>query len=524
IAPQTTVSGYGSCRDVTLNGTMRHGDIPSHGSHLNSLSIGQNGQLELYAGLNAHSLIVDGPVTVADNPTTTPIMVNVYDGAYHRSQRLLALQASEIDLDLSQIQLQYLATGGLSYQAMPVIMNGTNNQSALYVEIQYPTDLNTSSLMNSNSAVSSFANYLNQYGSIALLDLLTNMNEAELTQALNELTPSRNQAPSTIVNNVVSNVMQVGQSMSQGAGSGASSALRRRAHQQVLYAIHDPLTARQETPVLGWMSGTVQSYHHEATDTNPALNAHAQTVTMGVDYHLNQSIWTISGGISNTHYKMKDDSADGHVHTQFFLPSVYAEYNDNWYIQPSFCFATNTVHNTRFFTFTSTTEQADFRQNTWQLIPQCEIGHTLPKTAFGKMTPFIAYSYVMNWADGYTETGSSGYNTQHAANYSNTTRVLAGSKIYQSFEYDWGLLNCTEKVSYLFDRASKETQTYSLEGIPGETIITGTQDAYNLLALGLEFEALIGKENPIDLTLTYYGEYNSDKQSNQVQLSMSYTF
>ncbi len=380
------------------------------------------------------------------------------------------------------------------------------------------------------------ANYLNQafedkYIPEAEIELLTQLDQNDLKNALNSISPARNAFANYITQQLAFSLSDLVTQHLDGFRIGKSNFTQGQQTAALLADASDKprgscrtLNTPEQSTYSGWVSGFGEYARQAAIKQNPSFDFWSGAILGGFDYHMkNNGFAGIAAGYAHTHYS--EDHKMGHGNIQYYFASLYGNvYSGNFYFAPSVWGIFNHTHNLREIKFPGYSATAKAKICAWQLVPHLEVGCDF-KYTWGAVIPFTSVDWAITWQRGYREHGSSYFDARAKSKSNSMLRSETGLKLCEKWEKCWGAFFLREKVAYVYETLfGTGNVTTALVGIPNSFTVTSLVKNLNLADLAIDFAVQIGRKRATTVSLGYEAEVGSHFWSNQLVLSLNQNF
>ncbi len=211
-----------------------------------------------------------------------------------------------------------------------------------------------------------------------------------------------------------------------------------------------------ETPNAVWFEPFANFLRVDQDGTIPNYENNVWGGILGYDYQQERYLIGTAGGYAynDTKYPGSEDSAKIH---QGMLSIYGAAYWDHFWFGAALWGSRYYLENERQ---PISLVQAEGKTHGWVLSPHLEIASpwALDQNANYHIEPFAAATWVKNWQDGFTETGSSGLNLVMPRVSTSVWQLEAGLKFYERFGFQWGEFRLEEKISYVNQNPTGENR------------------------------------------------------------------
>jgi len=280
----------------------------------------------------------------------------------------------------------------------------------------------------------------------------------------------------------------------------------------------------QTSPFTLWVGGFFQNATQAGEKQNPRFKFDSRAVLIGMDYSRSADVLVGCGfGYANTDLKEKRDA--GNASIDYYFSNIYATLGlDDFYIEPALWGIYHRIHNYRHIRFRGFHETAHAKFFGWQMIPH--LGFGLNRAySFGKVEPFVAFDWVVNWEDRFCEYGAGYFNMRQKAHTSSMLQSEIGLRLYESYLYSWGILGVKESVSYI-NRTPFSTGkvTAAIIGTSHYLSLESLTCSQDLTAVNFELFAQLEGRQEYTISLEYEGEFGANYRSNSGTLKISREF
>lgn len=461
----------------------------------------------------ASLLEVTGPATLGGN-----VKVIAEPGTYPQSGQYPILTATSLHGTFDSLVVRGL--DGYIFKL---------HQLANSVYLQYSLEslfIETSKLSGNESKIT---NYLNKNANNSTLAFFTELEDSSLENSLNSISPARNAFGTYIAGQTafsISNVMNRHMDNLRFSGN----EFLENPHLSMLLAYNSNdlnlygKIGDRENKYAVWISGFGEFAHQVASEQNPSFNYISGGALTGFDYYIKEkALVGASLGYAHTRYEESNNAGDGNIN--YYLASLYGEaFVGNFYLYPAIWGIFNRTKNTRHISFPGFSANAHSNISAWQFIPHLELGYVAQLSRMD-VIPFSSFDWAISWQGGYQEKGASPFNAKQKSNNSSIIRSEAGLKFCEKWEKSWGAFFLQEKVSYVFEKPlGTGTVNAAFVGTPGSFTVTAVNQTLNLGAVGLNFLVVMGKKKPLEINLSYEGEFGSQYWSSGIFLNISKQF
>jgi outer membrane autotransporter protein len=271
------------------------------------------------------------------------------------------------------------------------------------------------------------------------------------------------------------------------------------------------------TSVLG--ASSRQKKEHETPRFDPWTGG----VMIGLDYHA--SLSTVYGIGTAYTYTYINEKRAGHSRINQEYLFAYGVWNaHHFYGSAAFWVGAFQINNTRKIEMVSFEFEATSHPRGWQLAPHLEVGYRGWHNNIG-WEPFAAVDWIYNQQSSYQERGHGPFNFGQRASFSSFLRGELGLKVSETLPFDSWRLVFQEKLSYVQRTPFRvgKMRTY-LVGTPAtftvETLarsqalgVAGAKIAFESKTAGYPYGSI-----------DYQGEFGSRYQSQQLSMSLSWSF
>jgi hypothetical protein len=176
---------------------------------------------------------------------------------------------------------------------------------------------------------------------------------------------------------------------------------------------------------------------------------------LGYDYRADTYMVGAAAGYGYNRILLSQHLGDGHLHQG--LASLYGAYYSK-YVWIGGAMSVGGYSLTSRRTTLGSLESTG-QTHGWVASPRIELASPWPFEGHSHsfFEPFIAFDWVGNWQNAYTETGPSGLNVEMPDVRNSLLQIEAGLRFYQCFGMYWGAIRLEEKVSYINQNPSDTT-------------------------------------------------------------------
>lgn len=486
----------------TINGTITvsSGGTISPGNSIGTMTVenlaldsGGTTNIEINAGGESSKIVVMGIATLDG---TLQIVQDVGNYSTHRTYAIL--------------QGTYTGAFASLHGVSPTYFELRYDPGFVY--LQYNAPISTASL-SGNSA--NIANYLNANATFSTLAYFNGLSDAELQNAMNAISPSRNGNGTYIT--------QMNAFSASSALTGHIKSVREQESDVIAFladASNKTMAPDKKGKFSGWVTGFGEIAHQSGTSQTPSFGYGTGALLVGFDY---KDMCGIALGYGYTHFNEAHHAGHGNIND--YLIALYGNiFIGDLYFSPTFWGSFSQTHNVRNVSFTGFSEIAKANIYAWQINPHIEIGYDIPVSKI-EITPFTSLDWPISWQRGYTETGAAPFNTSQPATTSSMVRSETGLRFLERWNYSWGAFLLKEKASYAFEKPFGTSNiTAAFVGTPGAFTVTALTQNLNLGVVAIDLIAIIGKKAPVSVSLGYEGEFGANYCGNQLMLTLRKTF
>ncbi len=455
----------------------------------------------------ASLVLVTGSNGIALNDTT--LNVTADSGYYGKSGSYPILEGVYTGTFDSSV------TGGLSSYSYSL----TYDSEVIYLLY----DLIPISLDGLSKNPLSVATYLNANTprATALLDTLTG---STLEDALNSISPSRNAFGSYIASQLVF-------SFSNFLGDHIGSyRLRQHSPSKVIAAADllvdasdDPIPLKQKEKdgsFKAWVAQFGETAHLEASEDDPAFNFYTAAALAGFDYSFDHK-GLIGGSLGYAYTHFVEDLHRGSGRINSYFANVYGDVSiGDFYLSPAIWGVFDQIKNKRNISFPDYSAKAEAGIYAWQCVPHLEVGYNI-RHSLTTITPFTELDWAVTWQRGYHESGGGYFNAKVGRQ---NTSILRNETGIKRSDY-WGIFSLKEKLSYVFEKPfGTGNVPTAFVGSPGAFTVTAAavNQVLNLVGLGIEFGAAVGRKHSTFLQLDFEGQVGPEYWSTQMMFAVKW--
>ncbi|MCH9616900.1 MAG: hypothetical protein SP4CHLAM5_03920 [Chlamydiia bacterium] len=392
-----------------------------------------------------------------------------------------------------------------------------------------PTDGLTGNLLK-------FANYLNTYSTINddFIALAALSGDA-LYNALNSASPARNAFPTYVsqmtaftLSHNLSNYLDGKRFLNSYDISGeiADICMSNQNHWQSSNTYWNQSENNNAQPqYCFWIDGFVDFANGGAENQNVPFDFITGAVLVGVDFEsaYKENILGIAAGYANSW--VEDNRGMGSSDISSLAATIYTDYMyDILYMQGAFWAVLELTNNQRIISYPGVHAKATSNFTGWQINPHVELGVSVGNKMLD-VQPYIAFDYVQNQQDGFTETGAGTFNMTQKAQKSSMLQTEVGMRFYQGVNRCYYRLGIKEKISFInrvpFDTGKVTTAIFNVDHFVTLTSFTQTQ---TLAAVSLSLFIQAGKEKNTIISIGYDGLFGNQYVSNGANLTISTSF
>jgi hypothetical protein len=204
-----------------------------------------------------------------------------------------------------------------------------------------------------------------------------------------------------------------------------------------------------------WLEPFGNLFYVDADGSLPRFRNYVVGGLLGYDHRADTYMVGAAAGYGFNRILLSNDLGDGHLHEG--LASLYgAYYSDHFWIGAAAWIGGYYLYNTRR---TLGSIESTGKTHGWVASPHIEFASpwAFEGSQRSFFEPFIAFDWVGNWQNAYTETGPSGLNVEMPHVRNSLLQIEAGLRFYQLFGMNWGSIRLEEKVSYINQNPSNTT-------------------------------------------------------------------
>jgi outer membrane autotransporter protein len=365
------------------------------------------------------------------------------------------------------------------------------------------TKIDTSQLKENNLI---FANYLNNFASLDLIDPFLNLDLTSLKKGLESAAPTRN-----VTSHYYTQIIQ----------TTFEKILDQHLFQKRVDQHKTPITlenaialntqyivAQSEEGTIGritspkkknssfWIEGFGQYSKIKPRSQTPNFTATAGGLLLGID-HSFLDTQTVGIGLAYAHSHLKDTYDSGSSTINQEEGFIYGNFQmGNWFLETAFFggyYHGNQVRNIRIDNSSFGSTQAKIQGV--QFSPHIEIGHDYWKKSL-LVEVFTAFDYVGNLQKGMKENGSSSYKFNQKNHYTAFIRSESGLRFQERKKFKTVNLYSIQKFSYAFQKTIHTGSfTSYLIGLPELFTVTTLKTPQNIGIAELAFSLEPKKKN-----------------------------